>query len=278
MVDANRSFFKNTGKGVIFNAANSGTAQLLYTPGQKNGVNLSGYIVDMLAKARIRSLTELVPTAVAALATRSDQSADFYEIAKTHPSKRFMLYLEYPHSPGVLFDQGEALLWNRRPYYSLNLIPRLTTRNTAMIGEGCKVWGKFEDDPATTWNGLLEGTDTVTINIAASEESPSSDSFEVANPEIKMVTLAEANKEYPLVIPDGTRRYYLKCRGDAGVNDVVADVRYSWVAGIVATRNGSYEILPAAVEDGEDKVYLVGKTLYLASGAANVTVILRIWK
>ncbi|WP_190665453.1 hypothetical protein [Microcoleus sp. FACHB-672] len=231
----------------------------------------------MLCKARIRSLPELVPTAVAALATRSEQSADFYEIAKSHPSKRFLLYFEYPNS-NVLFDQGEALLWNRQPYYSLNLIPRLTTRNTVMVGENVKVWGKFEDNPATAWNGLLEGTDVVTINIAASEESPSSDSFEVSNPEIKTLTLTNANEQYPLIIPDGTRRYYLKCRGDAGVNDVVADVRYSWVPGVVATRNGSYEILPADIEDGENNVYLVGKTLYLASSAANVVVTLKVWK
>ncbi|MBW4680201.1 MAG: hypothetical protein KME19_08960 [Microcoleus vaginatus WJT46-NPBG5] len=281
MAESTAPFFENKGKGILFNAANSGTLQLLYTPGQKDGVDLSGYIVDFLMKCKIRSIPELIPSAAAALSTRSEQSAAFYDVAKTHPSKRFILYFEYPEQPGIYFDQGEALLWNRNPYYSLNLIPRLTIRNTVMVGKGVKVWGKFEDDPTTTWNGLLSGSDIVTINIAASEEAPSSDAFQLADPEIKTLTLTDANTEYPLIIPSGTRRFYMKCRGDLTRPepiDPIADFRYAWISGIVATRTGDYEVVAANVEEGESGVYLVNKTLYLASSTPGVVVIGRFWK
>lgn len=273
---AGSPLFKNTSRAVNFIAGNSNTYQLLYTPGAMSGVDLSGYIIDFSVEADITSVAELTPPVASALATRAEQAQAYYEIAKLNPSKRFVIYFEYPDNPGVKIRRAIALLWNRRPYFTLDLIPRFTRRNSLLVGVGVKIWGRFEDDAETAWNGELQGTDTAVVTVGASEEAPASDAFDVKDPEILTLTLTQADTQYPLSIPDGTRRFYLKCRGDA--SDQIADFRYAWASGIVANRTGNYEVVPASAEDGESGVWLVGKSLYLASSTPGVAVVMRVWK
>jgi len=89
-------------------------------------------------------------------------------------------------------------------------------------------------------------------------------------PTIYNVTLTVADTEYSYPLPSSTREFRIKCR-------TLYDVRYAWEEGKVAGPVAPYATLSAGLEYRGDDSDITGKSIYLASGTAGVTIEIEIW-
>ncbi|NJR40724.1 MAG: hypothetical protein HC781_20190 [Leptolyngbyaceae cyanobacterium CSU_1_4] len=97
-------------------------------------------------------------------------------------------------------------------------------------------------------------------------------------PIITNLTLTNANTQYAYTFPAGTKRYAFKCRADTVKNDPIADVRYSWITGKVATGVGNYDILSAGAEELSQDYFESDKTIYFSSAIAATVLTIREWQ
>jgi len=80
-----------------------------------------------------------------------------------------------------------------------------------------------------------------------------------------VITLTNANEEYEVEIPANTTGIEFQCRTSAAV-------RYSFVAGKVATPTDPYRTLKSDGVYRAGDLFFNGQTLYLASASAGVVV------
>ncbi|MBW4514584.1 MAG: hypothetical protein KME11_05105 [Timaviella obliquedivisa GSE-PSE-MK23-08B] len=98
------------------------------------------------------------------------------------------------------------------------------------------------------------------------------------SPAITNLTLVNANTQYAYTFQAGTKRYAFKCRADAAKNDPIADVRYSWFTGMVATGINSYDVLPASSEELSQDYFEDDKVIYFSSAIAGTVLTIREWQ
>lgn len=268
--------FQLTNWSTIISSAEALNKIQLYKPGKVGQTDLYGYLVDFNIYANIPSIAEATVPASDPLATESDQAQAYYNLPNNSPHKKLDIYSS--DDDGVTLRRHFGIyLFNRRPYFFVDLVSSFTKAASAMIGldgrskKPLSLWAKLVDDGHPNNTGALSGTDSISIWIAANEEAPR---LETLRPVIFTQILAAANTEYALSLPEGCVSYAFKCRGNQG--DAIADVRYSWQPGIVTGSSGFYT-LDASSEESDQGLFLLGKTLYFASSTANVPVILRCW-
>lgn len=90
-------------------------------------------------------------------------------------------------------------------------------------------------------------------------------------PTVYNITLTLADTEYSQLLPSSTREVRFRCR-------TLADVRYAFATGKVATPTAPYLTLPSGMEYSSDMSDLTGTTIYFASSSAGVVVELETWK
>ena len=255
---------------------NSTNHQLLYKPGKIGEAQLFGYVVDFQLFADLRSIPEVALPKSEPLASEAEMAEAFYELPKNNFFKKIGIYSSA--DDGATFERHfGCYLFNRRPYFYVDLLPNLTKAASLQIGkdgrtgEPISIWGRVEPDNNEENNtGGTTFNDSISVWISANEEAP-----RLTN--VKSVTLVarltNALQSYVLTIPEGLLSYSFKVRDNPG--DVIAPIKFSWQPGLVDAGSG-YSLDPSA-EESESGVFLVGKKLYLMSDTPGVTVIFKGW-
>ena len=83
------------------------------------------------------------------------------------------------------------------------------------------------------------------------------------------ITLTNANTEYSQALPANCRKVTFRCR-------TLAECRYAWITGKVATPAAPWQTLKAAADYGVDGIKS-GGTLYFASATAGVVIEVEAW-
>lgn len=251
--------------------------QLIYKPGMIGQQQLHGYLVDLSIQADLRSIAEVViPSSVNnPLEMEVDAAQTYYDLPKTNPYKKLGFYTS---SNGSDFQRLFGIyLFNRRPFFQIDLISKLTRAASAMFGvdgrsgEAIALYACLESEDGIANNtGNLSGSDSLSFWVAANEEAPNALAI---NPILLTCAIQIPELQFALPIPEGTLSYSFKIRNKPG--DIIAPIRYAWQPGIVAT-GGGYSLDPGA-EESESGVFLLEKTLYFAASEAGVVVEFRGW-
>jgi hypothetical protein len=94
---------------------------------------------------------------------------------------------------------------------------------------------------------------------------------EVMNPTILNVTLTNANTQYSVTIPGGTKHFSVQCR-------TAFDVRFAFVTGKVNGPTAPYATIKSGgAYTAPEKLGYLGGELYLASAEAGVAVEVVCW-
>jgi len=80
------------------------------------------------------------------------------------------------------------------------------------------------------------------------------------------VTLTSADTEYSYTLPANTTKLTFRCRNG------LADIRYAWTSGKVATQTDPYQVLDAGANFSIEDVTIASGTIYFASSTAGVVV------
>lgn len=268
---------RNVSYNITIDSTNAGDFVQLYSPGVKNGVELDGYVTDFLCQAQIRSVAEMIPPVSSdPLASEQQIDNERYAYAATHPGKKLDVYVSTGGDVNTRKKKFSLPIWNRNPQFEISLLDRVTENQAAIIQHGITFWAKIESYNSSA--GLAAG-DSISFWIAGYEEAQI-DITDVTQLQQEFFTILMplANTEYSFPIPEGAQGYAIKARGDTAAGDVLANIRYAWQPDRVESSNG-YDVISTAAEESEVYVApMVGKTLYLASAVAGVTVLVKIWQ
>ncbi|MCT7964650.1 hypothetical protein NG791_28645 [Laspinema sp. D1] len=247
--------------------------QLVYRPGKIGENQLFGYVVDFQVYADLPSLLEVAIPDSQPLDSEVTQAEQFYNLYKFYPFKKLGIYSS--SEEGIFYRHFGVYLFNRRPYYYVDLLPSLTKAASLQVGLDGLTKNPIswfirieEESPEAMNTGGLAAQDKVSVLISANEESPK---FEV-KPIIFSLPLIPGSQNI-LPIPEGLISYSFKVRGNEG--DIIAPVRFAWQSGLVAV-GGGYT-LEANSEESEAGVFLMDKRLYFATDVEGVTIIFKGW-
>lgn len=94
---------------------------------------------------------------------------------------------------------------------------------------------------------------------------------EILSPTILNTTLTNANEQYSISIPGGTKHFSVQCR-------TAFAVRFAFVAGLVAGPTAPYATIKSGgAYTSPEKLNMAAATLYLASAEAGVAVEVVCW-
>lgn len=247
--------------------------QLVYRPGKIGENQLFGYVVDFQIYADLPSLLEVAVPTSEPLDSEATQTELFYNLYKLYPFKKLGIYSS--SEEGVYHRHFGVYLFNRRPYYYVDLLPSLTKAASLQVGldgltkNPISWFVRMETESPEAMNtGGLTIQDNISILISANEESPR---FEV-KPTILTLPLIPGSQNV-LVIPEGLISYSFKARGNPG--DTIAPVRFAWQPGLVSV-GGGYTLEPNS-EESESGVFLMDKRLYLSTDSEGVTILFKGW-
>lgn len=248
--------------------------KLVYKPGKIGESQLFGYVVDFQIYADLRSLSEVSVPIGEPLASEAEQAEAFYNLYKYNPFKKLGVYSSA--DDGQTFQRHfGTYLFNRRPYYYVDLLPSLTKAASLQVGKDgisgnpISWYLRLEPDGETQNTGELNIGDTISVLISANEEAP-----RIA--EIKPIILSMSltpGIQNTLVVPEGTLSYCFKIRNNPGDN--LAPVRFAWQSGVVAA-GGGYT-LEENSEESETGIFLINKKIYFATDTDNVTILFKGW-
>jgi hypothetical protein len=90
-------------------------------------------------------------------------------------------------------------------------------------------------------------------------------SSEPITPTIQVVTLTDADTEYSLTLPVGTKHWSLQCRA-------AVDTRFAFVTALVATPTDPYMTLKSGVSYSSPEKFSGNPTIYMAHTAGSAPV------
>lgn len=153
-----------------FNADTDTDTLLIYQPALQGddilpGVNYYGFISDLKLVVDIDSVPEIQLPVSSLIETESEKSAKEKEAIINSQHKCISLYLKQGTlSPALI---GEILLFNRYPYYYVNLRRYFTDTESFDVAPTTAILMQMKN----VGYGLLQGTDKVTVVGNAIEEA-----------------------------------------------------------------------------------------------------------
>lgn len=130
------------------------------------GAKYSGFITSLRMSVNIKSVSELILPDPDLLASDEAQQLKEKEVVLNTSRKSICLYVKNSLSPPVL--AGEILLFNRYPYYFIDLLKYLTSSSTFDAASDTTISVQIKE----VGHGLLQGDDKITIIGSAVEEAP----------------------------------------------------------------------------------------------------------
>lgn len=161
-------------KNKIFSLKSTHQGNLIeiYTPGEYEGVELDGFILNLSVHVNINSIPQLpyIPPANA-LATVEEKDKAWYDAVKDSPAKQFGIYIQDPGASTPIRKFG-LTCWNIRPGYTENLTDTIAGSfsingaSVAVFQHGSKLFVGAEDYNS----GFLGNGDTINFFLDVSQE------------------------------------------------------------------------------------------------------------
>lgn len=170
MTWTSNGFFRNVNILARLDASTGSNRLPIYQPGTRNlasvmdGVRYSGFLTSLRLAVDISSIAEVDFPTIEPGMSDGEISALMAGISESSPQKQISIWLESSDSPPLRI--AAVTLYNRRPYYSVDLLLYLTDAPAFDIASDVALSLQMEN----AGFGLLQNADQVTVVGSAVEE------------------------------------------------------------------------------------------------------------
>lgn len=141
--------FQNTTTAPTVTTGDSGQFKLLYSPGEKNGIALDGFISDFRCFGTIRSVSELVnakpvPTTEKPYYSESEIEQYEYNLLGGSNYKSLQIYTSQSLTDEKSY-KFSLPIFNRKPHVELDIHSRFTKNTLLQVPASFCIWGKIDN-------------------------------------------------------------------------------------------------------------------------------------